>query len=301
MMPLLAVEAEKLSIEDRQRGVIEEIIDRDELFALVPFTRTEDKTYSYVREKTAAGGAWFSAYEDLEESASTTDPVSVELKRIAGQVDLDNFQIEVQSSLNDQLAIQLSQKAKGMGRDFRNALVNGDTAVNPKMFDGLKKLTPASQTMWTGVNGGAVAFAALDELKDAVKLGCDALMMRQGTWRAIRALNRAMGGNTADHIMIDNFGYPMKAYDGTPVIINDFLPVNEVRGSSVATTSIYALRLNEADGFHGVFGGDAAGFRMEKVGLLQGKDVTRYRMKWYVTAALKATHAIARLGGVTNI
>lgn len=300
-MPLLAVEAEKLSIEDRQRGIIEEIIDRDELFALMPFTKANDLTYSYVREKTAAQGEWFSAYDDLEESASEFDPVSVQLKRIAGQVDIDNFQAEVQSGLNDQVAIQLSQKAKGMGRQFRDVLVNGDTSVNPLQFDGLKRLVTPGQTLWAGAEGGAVSFTALDELKDAVMLGADMLMMRQSTWRAIRGLNRAMGGNTADHIMIDNFGYPVKAYDGTPVIINDFLPVNETRGANTATTSIYALRVNEADGFHGLFGGESAGFRMEKVGLLQGKDVTRWRMKWYVAAALKATHSIARLGGVTNI
>jgi len=105
----------------------------------------------------------------------------------------------------------------------------------------------------------------------------------------------------ADHIMLENFGLPVKSYDGMPVIINDFLPANETRGTNSDTCSIYALRLNEADGFHGVYGGPAAGFRMEKVGLLQGKDVTRYRMKWYVTTALKATHAVARLGGITNI
>jgi HK97 family phage major capsid protein len=300
-MPLLAVEAEKLTIEDRQRGIIEEIIDKDELFALVPFSGVSDLTYSYVREKTAAQGEWFSAYEDLEESASEFDPVSVQLKRIAGQVDIDNFQIEVQSSFNNQAAIQLSQKAKGMGRQFRNVLVNGDSAVNPKEFDGLKKLTPAAQTLYAGTNGAGVSYSALDELRDMVKLGPDALMVRQGTWRAIRALNRAMGGNTADLMMIPNFGHPVKAYDGVPVIINDFLPTDEVRGSTPNTTSIYAVRLNEADGFHGLFGGASAGFRMEKVGLLQGKDVTRWRMKWYVAAALKATHSVARLAGITNI
>ena len=300
-MPLLEVEAEKLSIEDRQRGIIEEIIDKDELFALMPFTQSLDLNYSYVREKTAAGGAWFSAYEDLEESASEFDPVNVMLKRIAGQVDIDNFQAEVQSNLNDQVAIQLAQKAKGVGRDFRNALVNGDSGTNAKTFDGLKKLTPASQTVFAGTNGGAISFTALDELKDAVKLGADALMMKQGTWRAIRSLNRSMGGNMADHIMMDNFGFPMRVYDGTPVIINDFLPDDEVRGTSSVTTSVYAMRLNEVDGFHGVYGGPSAGFRMENVGLLQGKDATRWRIKWYVAAALKATHSVARLGGITNI
>lgn len=300
-MPLLVAEAAKLSIEDRQRGIIEEIIDKDEMFALLPFVRSNDETYSYVRELTNAQGAWIDPYEDLEESASTFQPVSTKLKRIAGQVDIDNFMIEAQSNLNDQAAIQLALKAKGMGKQFRDEVVNGDTAVNAKGFDGLKKLTVASQTLYAGANGGAISYSALDELIDAVKLGADALMMRQGTWRALKALNRAMGGNTAEHVMVENFGSPVKAYDGMPVIINDFLPVNEVRGTANNTTSIYAMRLNEVDGLHGLFAGEAAGFRMEKIGLLQGKDATRWRMKWYAGLALKATHSVARLAGITNI
>lgn len=300
-MPLLIAEAAKLSMEDRQRGIIEEVIDKDEMFALLPFVQANDETYSYVRENVLAEGAWLDAYEDIEESASTFTPVSTKLKRIAGQVDIDNFMQEVQSNLNDQTAIQLALKAKGMGRQFRSEVVNGDIAVNAKGFDGLRKLTVPGQTLNAGVNGGAVSFTAMDELKDAVKLGADALMMRQGTWRAIRALNRAMGGNTAETIMIENFGRPVPAYDGIPVIINDFLPVNETQGSNSDTTSIYAIRLNEVDGLHGLFGGASAGFRLERVGLLQGKDATRYRMKWYAGMALKATHAIARLKGVTNI
>jgi HK97 family phage major capsid protein len=300
-MPLLAAEAAKLSIEDRQRGVIEEIIDKDELFALVPFVKSKDKTYSYVREKTISGGDWYSAYEDIEESAATFDPVSTELKVLAGQVDIDNFMAEVQSEINDQVSIQIAAKAKAVGRQFRNVLVNGDTSANAKQFDGLKKLVVANQTLWAGTHGGAISFEALDELKDAVKLGADCFMMREGTWRAIRAMNHAFGGNVAETVMVENFGHPVRAYDGIPVIINDFLPKNEVRGDSSVTTSVYALRLNEVDGFHGLFGGESAGMRLENVGLLQGRDATRYRIKWYCGAALKATHAIARLGGITNI
>ena len=300
-MPLLIAEAAKLAMEDRQRGVIEEIIYNDELFALLPFTQAKDKTYSYVRENTIAGGAWVTAYEDLEESASTFTPVSTTLKVLAGQVDMDNFTTEVQSELNDQIAIQLAAKAKGIARQFRDVLVNGDVSVDAKQFDGLKKTVVAGQTLYAGVDGGAVSFAALDELKDLVKLGADVLMMRQGTWRAIRALNRAQGGNTAEMMMIENFGKPVKAYDGTPVIINDFLPINETRGTNDDTTSIYGLRLNEADGFHGLFGGASAGVRLENIGLLEGRDASRWRMKWYCGAALKATHAVGRLAGVTNI
>lgn len=297
-MPLLVEEANKLSIEDRQRGVIEEIIDNDELFALLPFVEAKDKVYSYVREGTLSEGEFLSEYDDVPEGAATFIPVDTRLKVLAGQVDMDNFTTEVQSTLNDQVAIQVAAKAKALGRKFRRTLVNGSVATNAKEFDGIKSLMPAGQTLSAGTNGNAISFEALDELKDIVKLGADVLMMRQEVWRQIRALNRAFGGNTADMSMIENFGRPIPMYDGTPVIINDFIPVDEVQGSSSATTSVYALRLNEADGFHGLFGGKSAGVRLESLGTLEKKDASRWRLKWYCGTALKATHSVGRLKGV---
>ncbi|GAL22952.1 hypothetical protein JCM19235_1253 [Vibrio maritimus] len=39
-MPLLKAEADKLSQSDMVRGIIEEFIDQEELFALLPFVGT---------------------------------------------------------------------------------------------------------------------------------------------------------------------------------------------------------------------------------------------------------------------
>lgn len=298
-MPLLAAEAALLSENDRQKGIIEEMIKNDEFFALLPFVKTEGLAYLYTREKVNAQGAWFSEYEDLEESTSEFENVTTHLKRIAGQVDIDNFIIETKSDWYDQVAEQLRAKAKGMGHQFQSEVVNGDVAVNAKGFDGVRKLVTNDQTLTINANGAAIDFGALDELVDAVKRkDGKMLMMRKEVWRQIRALNRSFGGNTAETVMVENFAQPMFAYDGVPVLINDFLPINEVQGSNSNTTSVYAMRVNETDGLHGIYGGSSAGFRMEKIGVLEKKDVTRYRMLWYAGLALKATHSLARLKGV---
>lgn len=300
-MPLLITEAEKLSQEDMERGVIEEIIEKDELFALVPFMSVTDKTYTYVREGDLPDVAFLDPYEDFEESAATFVEVSSKLKVLGGDLLMDKFTTATQSSLNDQVAIQIQKKAKSINRTFRNALVNGDTAVNAKSFDGIKKLTPSYQTLVAGANGAAVSPEMLDELLDAVKLGADCLMMRQGTWRAIRAIMRTFGGNTGDMIQIPNFGHPVRAYDGIPVIINDYMTADEVQGTANETCSIYALRLNEADGFHGIYGGGPAGVQLEHIGTSHTKDADKWRVKWYAGTALKATHSVARLKGISNI
>jgi hypothetical protein len=300
-MPLLVEEAAKLSEGQMERGVIEEIIDRDELFALVPFLGVNGKAYMYNREKTISEGAFLDPYEVVPEGAATFEEVVAKLRIMAGDVDLDKFLLATQSDANPQLAIQLASKAKALGRKFRRTLVQGDSGVNAKEFDGIRKHVPAAQVLVAGANGAAVTANMLDELKDAVKNGTDVLMMRSGTWRAIRALLRAMGGNDAQTIMVPNFAHPIKAYDGTPVIINDFIPADEVQGSGTATTSIYALRLNETDGFHAIYGGGNAGIVVEDIGTIQNKDAVRWRVKWYVGTALKATHSVARLKGITNV
>ncbi|WP_062120516.1 major capsid protein [Aureimonas sp. AU40] len=299
-MPLLVEEAEKLSEIDLVRGVIEEIIHKDELFALLPWVRTEGKSYDYVRELTISEGEFLSAYEDVPEGAATFDEVSTKCKVLAGQILLDNFTTESMSDLNPQLGIQIRSKAKGLGIKFRRTLVNGDSSQNKKSFDGIKTLTPAGQTLVAGANGGAVSLEALDELKDAVLLGADAFMMREGTWRGLKSILRTFGGNTAPMMMIENFGM-VPAIDGMPVIINDFIRADEVQGTNDKTTSIYALRLNEADGFHGLWAGAQAGIRYEHLGTSHVKDADLHRLKWYCGTALKATHALARLKGVTNI
>lgn len=310
-MPLLVTEAQKMSEADLQRGVIEEIIDRDALFALIPFVNTNGKSYDYRREGTLSEAEFLSPYDNVPEGAATFIEVNTKLKILAGDVDMDKFVLSTMSDANPLLAQQLAAKSKGLGRKFRRTLINGVSAetaaaqgitasLASKEFDGLRVLVPAGQTLVAGTNGGALTFSMLDELKDMVKSGIDCFMMRQGTWRAIRALYRSFGGNTAEHVIIENFGQ-VPAYDGIPVIINDFITGDEVQGSSSLTTSIYGLRLNEADGFHGLTGGEAAGLKVEFIGTIQGKDAVRYRVKWYAGTALKSTQSVCRLKGVLNV
>jgi hypothetical protein len=100
-------------------------------------------------------------------------------------------------------------------------------------------------------------------------------------------------------MIVSNFGQPMLAHNGVPIIVNDFIANNDVQGTSGATTtSVYALRLNEVDGFHGIVGGEAAGVHFEDVGTVQNKDSDRARLKWYCGTALKSTRSLARLSGV---
>lgn len=300
-MPLLREEAEKLSNNTLEQGVIEEIIDRDDLFAVLPFVKVNSKAYLYNREDTLASADFLDPNEEIQESASTFKEVVAKLRILAGDVDIDKFLDTTMGDTNDQMAIQIAKKAKGVARQFHKTLATGDTTTNAKAFDGIAKLVTAEQTISAGENGGALTLALLDELCDLIPLGADVLVMRRGTIRAYRALLRATYGTDAVMQQLENFGRPMLTHNGIPIIMNEFLAADEVQGTATNTCSVYAVRLNEADGLHGIYGGDSAGIVVENIGTVQNKDATRIRLKWYCGLALKSTRSLARLKGVTNI
>ncbi|MEO9387049.1 MULTISPECIES: major capsid protein [Chromobacterium] len=300
-MPLLREVAETLTNNDLVAGIVEEIIERDDMFAILPFVHTEGKAYVYNREKTLAEGVFLDPNEAIPESGSDFDEVTAKLKILAGDVDVDKFLMETMSDVNSQLGLQLAAKAKGMARQFHRTLAMGDSSKNRKEFDGLASLTPAAQTLVAGKDGAALTLSMLDELCDAIPNGADVLVMSRGAIRAYRTLLRATYGTDAVMQQLENFGRPMLTHNGIPILMNEFLPKNEVQGASSATGSIYAVRLNEVDGLHGIYGGSNAGFSVEDIGTVQNKDAQRFRMKWYVGTALKSTKSLARLKGVTTV
>lgn len=300
-MPLLRQEAERLSSNQLVSGVIDEIIERDDLFSILPFTPIQGKAYVYNREKTLGDADFLDPNDPIAESAAEFTEVTAKLRILAGDVDIDKFLQSTMSDTNNQMAIQIAKKAKTVGRKFHQTLATGNATTNTKSFDGLPRLVTAPQTIDVGANGNALTLAMLDELCDAIPNGADAIVMRRGTIRAYRSLLRATYGTDAVMQQLENFGRPMLTHNGIPIIMNEFLAGNEAKGTKSDTTSVYALRLNELDGLHGIYGGGDAGIVVENIGTVQNKDATRIRLKWYCGLALKSTKSIARLQGVTNI
>lgn len=301
-MALLRAEAEKLSNNDLEAGIIEEIIDRDDLFAILPFMGVNGKAYVYDRENALPEANFLDPNDAITESSATFTEVVSKLRVLIGDVDVDKFLQQTMSDTNDQRAVQIGQKAKAVARLFQKTLVNGDSAVDPKSFDGFVKLVTPAQTIVAGTNGAPLTLSMLDELLDKVPNGPDAIFMTSGTIRAFRALLRTTGGGTsASEIMMPAFDKPMLMHNGVPVLRNEFMSKTETVGTNANTCSIYAARLNEADGVHGIYGGPNAGIVAEEVGIVQNKDADRMRIKWYVGLALKSTKSLARISGITNV
>lgn len=288
-MPLLRDEAEKLSNNELEQGVIETIIDRDDLFAVLPFMKINSKAYLYNREDSLSEASFIDVNDVVPEGAATFTEHVAKLRILAGDVDVDKFLATTMADTNSQLAIQVRSKVKGLARAFRRNLIQGDSTKDAKSFDGIAKLMAADQ----GIAANAsMTFSMLDELVDAVKdLGADCLMVRSEHMRAYRALLRTVNVGPSE-VMIENFGRPMLTHNGIPFIVNDFIPV--VDGAA----DIYGLHLSEENGLTGLYGGDNAGIVVESIGTVQNKDALRTRVKWYCSLANKHDKAIAALKGV---
>lgn len=300
-MPLLQEAADMLSNNELVAGVIEEIIEKDELFALLPFVGINGKAYVYNRENSLPSADFLSPNDQVNESAGDFTEVVSKLRILAGDVDVDKFLQETESDTNDQRATQIALKAKAVGRIFKKTIAQGNSSTSPNEFDGLPQLVTSAMTIQADTNGAALTLNMLDELHDAVINGPDAFVMRAGTIRAYRALLYATGGIQPQMVEIPNFGQALLAHNGVPILRNDWLAAGETMGSNANTCSVYALRLNELDGFHGLWGGKDAGIRIEDIGTVQNKDADRIRVKWYCGSALKSTRSLARLQGITNV
>lgn len=294
-MPLLIDEAKKLSNNELEQGIIETIIDREELFAVLPFMKVNSKAYLYNREKELSEASFLDPNDAVPEGAAKFSEHVAKLRIIAGDVDVDKFIQTTMSDTNDQLATQVRLKVKGLARSFKRALVLGDETSNSKSFDGLGRLTASDQII--DAAGAAMNWSMLDEVVDAVNaLGCDAIMMRSEHKRAYLQLLRTVGGLQPSEVMLPQFGKVMLTHNGVPIIVNDFLPVTDGEGTKKAP--IYALHLSEENGVTGLYGGDNAGIVVESIGTVQNKDAVRTRVKWYCGLANKHDYAIARIDNV---
>jgi HK97 family phage major capsid protein len=291
---LTLAEASKLSNDVLLAGVIETIIKDSPILQALPFIEIVGNGLTYNRENAAATAAFYDVGDTWSESTPTFTQVTATLKIVGGDADIDNFLLATRSNLQDLEAAVVQLKAKAVQQKFEDTFVNGDTAGDPKSFDGIDKLTDSGQTVSMGVNGGSLTLAKLDELVDLIKRGKpDILLMSKRSRRSLNNLARTSGGFLETDR--NEFGQMMQYYDGIPVGICDFISDAKTVGTSTDCSTIYAVQLGE-----GALSGLTApgGLQVERVGSLETKDASRTRVKWYVSLALFNTLKLSKLTGV---
>lgn len=315
-MALTLAEAAKLSQDDLQRGVLETFVQESSVLDRIPFLTIQGNAYAYNEEATLPNVEFRSVNEGYSESTGTVNPKSESLVILGGDADVDRFIVQTRGNLNDQRATQTRMKVKAASYFFQDQFINGDTAVTPKGFDGLKKRLVGSQVLSAGTNGIPIvgngasdAYAYFDKLDELVA-AVDGLNGSNGALYTNRSViaktlsaGRRIGG--VETVRSDTTGKRHVTWNGIPFLDigqrpdgSSIIPMTETQGTAVDAGSIYAVRFGSAEGDQAVTGLTNGGVQVMDLGQLQEKPVYRTRLEFYTGLALFGGKAAARLTGV---
>lgn len=313
MASISLVESAKLSQDEFVTGIIESVIETNQMFAVLPFDEIEGNALAYNRE-TTLGDVQFAGVGSTitAKNPATVTQVTSSLTTIIGDAEMNGLIEATRSNLNDQMGVQIASKAKSAGRQFQQTMVVGTGASDT--FPGLATLVAAAQLYGAGAaasgtqagtaNGAALNFEDLDLLLDLIKDKegkADFLVAHSRTLRQLRKLMRTGGGNTALDLVTLPDGSNVLSYNGVPFFKNDWIPINQTKGTATNATTIYAGTLDDGSRTHGIAGltaKGAAGIRVKSVGESETKDERIERVVWYCGMACFSELGLAALDGV---
>lgn len=237
-----------------------------------PGTGGSTLVYGYQRLKTPSKAEFREINKEYGKSEAIREPHTAALKIFGGAFELDRVIINTSGAI-DELSFQMQQKIKAATNLFHYTVINGDSAVNEKAFDGLDKALTGSSTeigsashvdlsTSTAVTENYMTFMdVLDNFLAELDGKPDFLLGNSKLITKIKAVARRAGYLTASE---DAFGRAVDTYDGIPLLDLDYyvndegqvIPTVPIEERTIDTTPIagltdlYAVRLG-LDGFHG--------------------------------------------------
>ena len=256
-------------------------------------------------EDNPPGIRFYQPGEVWQESTGKTTKHSVTLVTMGGDVDTDLYAQLTRSNINDQHKIDIKMKAKAMARFFEEKAVYGRASAGE--FDGLHAWVatlPTTQQlhMGSGTAGAPLTIKKLHQLCDAIRGGPpDILLMNRQTRLNLQMYLEEKAICQTER---DRFGRLFTLFRDIPCVVSDHLTQTERLSSGAYagptggnTTSIFAIRFDDADGVIGFQNGE---IRKRHWPELESKNAMRTRFYWYLTLACLGAKCLARLDGITD-
>lgn len=304
-MALTLTEAAKIALNEGkvfESAIIEQFASSSGILENIPFVDIAGNAYSYNREETLPGIAFRGVNEGYTESVGVVNPVTETLSILGGDLDVDKFIIDT-----DGVGVRSQHemmKVRALALKWTQQFIQGDTATDPRSFDGLKKRLTGTQLISNGsTSGGDVLSlerldATIDEVTNPTHIIMNKTMRRVLT---SAARNQSVGGYITYEL--DSFGRKIAFYNDLPIIVLDqdgsksqILPFTEAGagGGTAQCCSIYVVSFDTM-GVHGLQNG---GMQVRDLGELNTKPVFRTRVEHYQSIAVKDGQGAARLYGV---
>lgn len=307
-MPVTLSEAKKNVQDALQMGVIDEFRKSNWLLdnitfddAVSPTGGGATLTYAYTRLITQPTAAFRAVNEEYTPQEVQKQRYTVDLKIFGGAFEIDRI-IAGMGGIVNEVTLQMQQKIKAAQALFNDTVINGDSAVDAKAFDGLDKALTGSDTEYVPDNTIDLSDSqAIDaNWREFLDQFDEFLMNLDGTPSAImgntkmiariRAIARRAGAYTETK---DDFGRQINMYDGIPLIDLGAKPGTNDPVVPIAqdgTTSLYVVRLG-LDGFHAVSMAGQPPVRTWMPDFTTAGAVKRGEVEMVAAVALKATKA----------
>lgn len=275
-MAVTLAEAKNNALEDYDPFVIDEFrkssVILDSLIfddAVNPAGGGATLDYSYRRQETQPTAEFRAINTEYLPSTTTTKKYSTTLAVLGGAFEIDRILANIGPKGSDEVTRNINDKVKAAITLLQDTVINGDTGVNDKAFDGLDKaltgssteMKPTSDTYdWTDLEGekGNKAIDTLDEFLDLLDGTPTIVVGNKKALARVRAMVRRTSMYVREPIdgLVNADGRPISRESYGGILFAD---AGEKAGSndpiipiaSDGTTSLYAYRVG-LDGFCGI-------------------------------------------------
>lgn len=306
-MDITMLEAAKGSQDVIERTVAKTIVEASPILEYLPIKIINGPAYRYHREASLGSITFRGVGGTYTPDSGVINPEFEALVIMGGEVQVDNFEVEVMGNLVDLKGTRFRAKARQAGITFSEQFFEGDTVVTPFGFDGLRKRLTGNQKQLAGADGATLTLAMLDELLDAVigENSQKALFMSPTCRRKVTALVRAQTGSGLINYTQDAFGRQQIAYATCPIRVvvreddgSSFFGFDEDPGAGASdTASIYCVRFG-TDYVHGISNKTLPG--VKDFGETEAAPRHLGRIEWFPGLVVKHPRAAARLYGIND-
>jgi len=303
-MAITLLEAAKLEPGKVIRNsIIEMYTGSSDILANLPFDNITGNAMQYNREGALPGVGFRGVNESYTASTGILNPVTESLVIAGGDLDVDKFILDTMGM--NVRSTHEAMKVRALSLAWTAKFFNGDTASDPREFDGLKVRITGDQKIAAGTtdNGTALSLAKLDQAIDQT-LNPTHLIMNKGMARRFAAAARSTSVGGFVQFDLGELGKRPMSYNGIPIITVDLDNAGSTiignteacTGGTATGTSIYVVSFGD-----GMFTGIQNGMlSVRDLGELQTQPVFRTRVEWYCGMAIYNGRAATRLWSIAD-
>jgi hypothetical protein len=191
------------------------------------------------RTSRGAGGAFVDDTDEPTETQASYVQKKFPYKTIIQRGKVTRKLQAVGKSILDIEAEEVDNALQAIRDAEENAIINGDSAVNPKQFNGMRKLIPSGQVVIAGTNGAPLSLELLDAAIDLNRGNPNMLVMSKKANRKLNALLQVQQ-RFVDTVEVKG-GFRVQVYNGIPIFRSIFISETQVQGTANNCTDIFIL------------------------------------------------------------